>query len=358
VCSSDLRLALSDEAVAIARRLDDSDTLAHALITRCSATLDPGSLDRRLADAAELADLARSLADPATRTRALVMAYRVILLAGRLNEADPLLEEADDLAQELGQPSLRWITSFLRAGRLIVAGRLEEAERVARDADEIGALKGQIDARWGFACQLFAIRSQQDRADDEVLRLLDTTKAEYVAADGHLDFVDLTAAIAGLRLGHFDEARAGFERIVSLAQPVEYYAILNDVLMAELAIRLGEWQAAEAAYTRLAPHTRWVVAHAGFPVPGVSFHLGLLASFLGRFADADAHFERAAADYERAGAPSLLALTRLEWARMLLSGGDPDHGVRLRSFLEAAAATARDLGLGGIERDAAALLND
>jgi hypothetical protein len=350
------RLSLSDEAVAMARRLSDAETLAHVLITRSSAALHAESLDLRLADATELAHLAPSLVDPATRARALVMAYRIIILSGRVEEADPLLDEAGVLAGELGQPSVRWITGFLRAGRLILAGCLDEAEVAAVKANEIGWATRQLDARWALAWQLFAIRSQRARVDDEVIRLLDSSEAEYRMANAQLDFLDLSSAIARVELGRPDEARAAFERVVSRSRSLDYYSIINDVLLAELAVRLDEHTHAEALYQRLLPDARWVVPHAGLVVPGVSFHLGLLAAFLGRFADAGVHFAQAAAEQERIGARSFLARTRLEWARMLLSRAETGDVDRARSLLAQALAVAGELGLRAIERQAATLL--
>jgi hypothetical protein len=88
----------------------------------------------------------------------------------------------------------------------------------------------------------------------------------------------------------------------------------------------------------------------------VSFHLGLLAAFLGRFADAGVHFAQAAAEQERIGARSFLARTRLEWARMLLSRAETGDVDRARSLLAQALAVAGELGLRAIERQAATLL--
>jgi hypothetical protein len=52
----------------------------------------------------------------------------------------------------------------------------------------------------------------------------------------------------------------------------------------------------------------------------------------------------------------LLAHTRLEWARMLLARRQPADAERARELLGQAMATARELGLAKIEREAAGLL--
>ena len=51
-----------------------------------------------------------------------------------------------------------------------------------------------------------------------------------------------------------------------------------------------------------------------------------------------------------------LARTRLEWARTLLTRGEPGDREQAGLLLGQALATARDLGLGGVERQAVALL--
>jgi hypothetical protein len=88
----------------------------------------------------------------------------------------------------------------------------------------------------------------------------------------------------------------------------------------------------------------------------VAHHLGLLASTLGRYDEADRRFGDAAAIHVRIGAPHWLARTRLEWARMLLTRRQPGDTARGREFLSHALATARELALANVERNAVALL--
>jgi hypothetical protein len=57
------------------------------------------------------------------------------------------------------------------------------------------------------------------------------------------------------------------------------------------------------------------------------------------------------------GAPTWLARTHLEWARMLLMRRQPGDVERARELLGQALATARELGLGTVERRAVELLS-
>lgn len=66
--------------------------------------------------------------------------------------------------------------------------------------------------------------------------------------------------------------------------------------------------------------------------------------------------EAAETAHHQARLPAWLTRTRLEWARMLGRRGSPGDAEQARSLLEQALGAATDLGLGGIERQATALL--
>jgi hypothetical protein len=81
----------------------------------------------------------------------------------------------------------------------------------------------------------------------------------------------------------------------------------------------------------------------------VSFPLGLLATTLRRWDEAQAHFEGALRQNIRLGARPFVAQTQYEYARMLIARahtGDADHA---RLLLEQALATAQELGMVGLE---------
>lgn len=99
-----------------------------------------------------------------------------------------------------------------------------------------------------------------------------------------------------------------------------------------------------------------VVAQGGAVSGSVAHYLGLLAATTADWNDAEAHFAAASATYERIDAPTCLARTRLEWARMLLARNAPGDDTRASQLLAQALATARKLGLSAIEHDATSLL--
>ncbi|HEV3364189.1 MAG TPA: LuxR family transcriptional regulator, partial [Acidimicrobiia bacterium] len=90
----------------------------------------------------------------------------------------------------------------------------------------------------------------------------------------------------------------------------------------------------------------------------VAYDLGLLASVLERYDDADAHFAEAVEAHHRIGARGMLAHTHLARARMLLRRQRPGDPERASEQLRHAQETARQLGLNNIEEEAGALLGD
>ena len=350
------RISLSAEATAMARRVGDQEALADVLMARCTSTLRPETLLERLDDATELSDIARAVADPARRTRALLTACRTQLLAGRVVEADALLRAADESADEIRQPALQWILRCVQVARTMISGRLAEAERLATKTAEIGRAAGQPESEWAFQIVRFLISAERGTVDEEIIGQLKRIAEDYRAAGGSLIFVDVAIALAAKLAGHTAEAEAGIDRLVRPAAVPDYFTLLGEVLLAQLVVELDKPNHAAEVYERLAPYPEWVVPVHVFPTAGVSFYLGVLAGFLGRFELAEEHFVRAAADQERIGAPAYLARTRLEWARTLLRRGRTADETRARTLLTEASAVAGELGLVGVEREAAALL--
>jgi DNA-binding CsgD family transcriptional regulator len=83
--------------------------------------------------------------------------------------------------------------------------------------------------------------------------------------------------------------------------------------------------------------------------------LGLLAQLLGRSEEAARHFEHALGLNAWLGACPLLTRTRYEYARMLLADGRADETERALALLEGALKAAREMGMAGLEEQAAAL---
>jgi hypothetical protein len=128
---------------------------------------------------------------------------------------------------------------------------------------------------------------------------------------------------------------------------------------AHLCARLGRAECVPRLRPVLEPYADQLIVSgfAGCVMGSVSLYLGLLATTVGDWPDAEARFAAAAATHERIGAPGWLARTRLEWARMLLARAQPKDAERAHDLLRQALATACELGLAKIERETTELLS-
>jgi hypothetical protein len=108
----------------------------------------------------------------------------------------------------------------------------------------------------------------------------------------------------------------------------------------------------------VAPYSDQVAGTGVWWIGSIAHFLGMLAATIGDFDEAEARFAGADEMHCRIGAPTWLARTRLEWARMLLTRRQPGDTDRTRELLGQALASARQLGLAKVERDAVALLSE
>ena len=349
------RLALADDALALARRLDNDAALADVLLNRNIAISEPDTLDERLASTAELLELTERLADPVTRAQALWLRYGATMEAGDFTEADQRLEDYERLVDELSHAFLRYFALFIRGCRVLVSGHIAEAERLAAATLAHGQATGQPDAPVFFAAQQFDVRFEQGRLGEMEERLSEVVQRVPLYSLGRARL-----ALLHCELDRPEQARAVLEATATgdfedLPRDWAWLAVVS--LWAAVCSYLGDTPRAAVLYDLLYPYRERLATSAVRPNPSVSHYLGMLATTLGRFEDAARHFATAAARHETIGAPTWLARTRLEWARMLLSrrqAGDVDQA---RELLGQALDTARDLGLANIERRAVQLLD-
>jgi tetratricopeptide (TPR) repeat protein len=348
------RSALSDEAMTLARSVGDRRILAEVLVARPYAIAAPDTLAERLANTSELLSLTAESGDLVAYARALVLRFRVAIESADAAEPGRCVDEAERVTAELGQPGLRWLAAMLRVGHQVLVGRFDDAEHWALHALELGRSTGQPDAETLFVAQQAVIRFEQGRLDEILEGLRRYPDQLPLRTAGSL----LAAALA--ETGRFDEASAALDRVAR----ADFGDVPFDALWLRVLTDCAAVSAAMSDHTRarnlqpmLAPYAEQVPAFAfGTPSGCVSHFLGLLASSLGDHNEADRHFADAETIHGRIGAPAWLARTRLEWACMLLTRGQPGDAERARELLGQALGTARELGLAKVERDAVALL--
>lgn len=340
--SMERRAAFSREAVEMARRIGDPDTLIHALIGRWgAAALVADGLEEQLELAEELNRLAEEVGDRERLMDPCWFRFVHFMTVGQVAEARAQLQMASRLAEELGQPSQRWLTSLLATALALQDGRLSEAEDLIEGTHQLGRRAEQwwAGASWLFA--LFVLRREQGRLaelEEDFRRALD----EY---PGYRSFRGMLL-VSLAEPDRLDEARRLFARLAVDdfgALPKDNEWLCNLTLLAEAADALGDRDRAATLYDLLAPYAGQVALIASEVSLGPVFRsLGMLASLTGQHEAGRQHFEASMAMSERMGARPWLAHSQYQFGRMLLGGApkDAEEAVDLlRAALEICEAT-------------------
>jgi DNA-binding SARP family transcriptional activator/DNA polymerase III delta prime subunit len=345
------RIALSEEALAIARSLEDLATLAHVLLARDYTIHSPENLSERFAATTELLEIAEHLHDPVLASRALSLRFKAAMELADVAEAESCVSRNEELVPDLGQRTLTWAARQHRATLLVLRGDAQAEAAVDGSAELAPAGLG-----WFFsAAHRYALRLAQGDLEEtarSVSSVAEQTKNAYpkaihahcLAEMGHIE------AAASL----FDEAAAS-----DFAYPTNNVAWLDyGAESAWLCWRLDRADYVPRIRSWLAPYAEQLVVggFASMVIGSVAMYLGLICTTAGDWAAADSYFAEAAATHERIDAPIWLAQTRVDWARMLLSRNAPGDSKRADELLNHALTTAVKLALAAIERDARSLL--
>ena len=350
----DRRLALTDEALKLARDAGDDVALAYVGQFVYLAIGHPETLDHRLETLTEAEAAAERTGDPVLRLWVASVLGLCLTEAGRVEEAGRSFDELHTIAEAVGEPTMRWVDIFERSLWTYLAGDIAGADELAERAVELGTNSGEPDALAIYVGQLVNLRYEQGRLEEVEDLIVQATEE----TPGLTTFKALLG-LTHLELGREDEARA----LVEAAAADGFADVSRDFLWlstmcvyGEVAARLEMTDAASDLYDRLLPWEHQIGLTGCSTWGGVARYLGMLAAALGRHDDAEAHYRRSAEIHEQIGAAVFLARTRLGWAELLLArGGDGDRE-QAQALLGQALATARELGSPALEASADALL--
>ena len=342
------RLALSADAVAMARRLGDARALAFALYGRHWALLGPDRLEERLAVASELVEIAEQAGEKETALHGRTQRIQNLVELGDIAAVDEELARQARLAGELRQPLYLWYAALIRAMRAGLEGHFADGERLAYEALLIGQRIRERDAMQLFGAQTFPLADAQGKFEQLEAGLGPLTM--MVAENPAVPAWRGALAYIYCRLGREAEARAEFELLAAndfrdIAGNMEWLVCINTLGL--VCAMLSDTRRAATLYALLLPYAHRNVSAGGALTcfGSASRALGLLATTLGRFADAAAHFEAAIAMNARMGARPYVAWTQHDFAQMLLArdaGGDRRAALEL---LLPAVDTAEALGM-------------
>jgi DNA-binding CsgD family transcriptional regulator len=356
------RLALSDEAVQMARRLGDPATLAAVLYDRHLAIWGAGGGEvarERLAAATEVVRLAERIGDRAMALRGRGLRRSDLLELGDLSGFDADLAATERTAEQLRQLHYRWQLPLARATRAALAGRFAEAEELAGHGLAIGQRAGDQGVGIFHAGVVASIRFMQGRFG-ELVELFQDLATRFPAVPMFRS--NLAAALA--EAGRADQARAEIERVAAsdlAALPRDLTWSLNLAALALACHHLGDTERGAKLYGLLEPYADRNIASARFGAAcrgPAAYFLGLLDLTLGRFEQAVRCFGHAAALAGRMQAPPIIARCLEGQARALLALDRPGDRQQAAALLEQASATARQLGIYGLGERVGALLGE
>jgi AAA ATPase domain len=338
------RLHLADDAVALAREVDDTGALASALYVWNIVHITSVNFGQRLERANELLALGRASGEEETEAWALHCHAHEMAEGGDFAAFDADVAACEVLAQRAQSATWQWTALVHRAMRAAMQGRFGDAERLGNEAVELGARSQYEVAAATFGAHLIALRTWQGRLD-ELLPMITAAAGRYA----ELPAVWASVPFAHAELGQHAEAAEELRHVLA-------DRLLKDVpgaqswtvalaMLARAAALTGDGVLAERVRELLQPlGDRHIIGpFADCYFGPVSLYAGLCSSVTGAVPDACGQLERALRQAMAVGARPVAAWTKGELAGALdRRGGD---GQRVAVLRAEAAAELAELGM-------------
>ena len=335
------RMALAEETIAVARRLEDPEALGSALGDSLMATRGIDTTEQALGWIDELLSIREA-------PREMIVAARsneidLLLERGQVNAADASLESLARQVERLHDLRAAPFLPVHRARRAMMEGRFGEAqellEQAADTADRIDESTFPLTIGGGHVA-LDLLRGRPELVQDRVAPLVHTLP--------EMRLWRACLVASQVAQGEPERARRELERSLHAgvgAIPRDAMWLITVSLLSEGAAAVGEPAPARELLDVLAPFAgRNVIS----PVSGyrgpVDRYLGLLAASLGDEEDAESHLRSALATAQRQHAKPMQALIALDLARALLGRADELAVREAASLVELAGLIAGQLG--------------
>jgi DNA-binding SARP family transcriptional activator len=342
------RPELARDALEMVRRIGDNQSLALVLAMYHHVTLGPDSIDQSLAAALELTRVASAIGDRQLELEARSWTLDHLVELGLADRARKELEAVRELAADLDDRFSKWLLTAVLGRDAQIRGSLDEFEALAFQGFELGFESSNRSAAQIFGGQMVELRREQGRLA-EVLEGAETLTAEYPA------IAAWRCALAEMYTQLDREADA--RRELEIVAPDAFAGIPRDALwlsslanLSEVVAYLGDADRAAELYEQLSPYaTRNVVLFGVLCLGSVSRHLGLLATTLSRYQDADRHFNDALEAHAKLGSLLWTAHTQYNQAFMLLGRDEPGDRQRAMILLDEVLISSRRQGFAALE---------
>jgi len=338
------REALVQEALDIARGLQDPPTLAYVLDQGHIATNGPYTTERGLAWAQELFALADHVGDPDLAVRAHSWQIDLLLELDDLPGADMAIEALDRIATDSRDPRARAYIPLHRARRAMISGRLDDTEQLIHDGIALGWSLQDSTVPILAGAQLFWLRMGQGR-----LRELEDAVRQFADQLPAMPAWRVALATVYLHTGRAAQARSEYERLAErdfATIPRDNVWSVAISLLAELSESFRDADRARLLEALLAPLAdRNVVTPTGIFAGPVTRYLALAAAARGDHDAALERLARARAACERMGYKPMLAVIDVDEARMLARRNGPGDVDRARDLMRSALDRAEAVGV-------------
>jgi tetratricopeptide (TPR) repeat protein len=342
--SRESRERLREEALRAARRIGDPATLAYALDGTLPAVEGPRNVDDQLAQADEVIALAETIGDRERLFAGHEHLFWTVWLRGDPNRRATALDAMIAIAEELRQPAQLWLATAAQAAVALAEGRFSAAQELIERAARVGERAQSWSATSTRKLQLFMLRRERGSLDGFEGEVEGSTQM----FPSPLVHGSLLANVYA-SLGRTADAAAILDKVAhhDLSDwHLDEDWLLSVCLLAEACDRLGDAERAGRIYDALRPYASLNAVGVGEAgLDSVSRSLGVLATILGRFADAAEHFEEALRTNTRMGTPPGIAPAEHDYARMLTVRGDQGDEDKARELTGRALEGYRSLGM-------------
>ncbi len=343
---------LREEALEMARRLEDPPTLLFVMSSAIFTLWGPDLVEERLQLVGEAVAVGQRVGVKEENLDARI--HRMVCWAemGQFDRFDEELTQISSMPSNAGSQASEFIP-FFRAGRALMTGRFEVGEnfvneflaRVERRQDDTGFM--------AFGLLVAMLRNLKGEAEEFV-------ELSRSLAERHPGF-DLFRAMLVKGYCDLDQpglARGELERLASsdfagIRHISGWIGAISH--LGEACSRLGDLPRCESLYEKLVPyslrHCATGIVYAG----SVSRYLGVIATALSRWDAASRHFSMALEIETKAGVRPWIGWTRFDHARMLLLRGRSGDRALAESNAAQALDTARALGMLSLQRRILAL---
>jgi DNA-binding SARP family transcriptional activator len=308
------RATLSRDALEMARRIGDPETLAFAIDGHIPVVESPANTRHLLEESTELLRIANDVGDLERVFEAHDHRLERLFELGEMGPASAELGAMARIAERLRQPTQNALVTACRARLALHEGRLDAAAELIAAGS---AATGEGSDKLAFAFQL-----QRHLLERELGRLDAAAQLVRRSIDEYPDRPIWRCALAQLeaKLGHEDEARRALDALAAdrfSGIPFDDSWLASMCFLAEAAALLGDAERAAVLYERLLPYAdRVAVTYSEISLGSVARYLGLLAAATGRPSKADLHLDAAEKANRRIGAQPWLERSRRDRERL------------------------------------------